>query len=129
MSNIETASPRVKVITSAFYKVDKFSATLRGTIYGKSSNEVSPDGGTYYTQEIGTAFIGDVELNYKLADTLELSVGANNIFDKRPPTVQLSPGRTDFQLVNGGNVIDAPLTFSPYGINGGYYYARMNVSF
>lgn len=27
---------------------------------------------------------------------------------------------------NGSNVLDAPLTFSPYGINGGYCYGRAN---
>ncbi|MGA1799111.1 TonB-dependent receptor [Sphingomonas sp. 4RDLI-65] len=126
VSNIETASPRVKLVTSAFYTLDKFSATLRGTVYGKSSSKYSPDGADYYNQKIGTAFVGDVELNYKLTKELELSIGANNVFDTQPPTVQVL---ADGTIVNGGNVYDAPLTFSPYGINGGYYYARFNVSF
>ena len=128
-ANIETASPRVKVIGSTFYSIDKFSMTLRGTVYGKSASKYSPDGGTFYTQKIGTAFIGDVELNFKATDDLELSIGANNVFNKRPPTLGLVPGTTNNTLVGGGNKLDAPLTFSPYGINGGYYYARMNVSF
>jgi iron complex outermembrane receptor protein len=128
-SNLESASPKTKLIGSAFYTLGQFSATLRGTVYGKSSNFTSPDGGTYYKQRIGTAFIGDIELNYKLTDDLELSAGANNVFNKRPPTVQLVPGTTNLTLVNGGNVLDAPLTFSPYGINGGYYYARVGVKF
>jgi len=128
-SNIETASPRVKVITSVLYSIDKFSATLRGTVYGKSSAQLSPDGGTFYNQTIGTAFIGDVELNYDISPSLGLALGANNVFNKKPPTIPLVPGTTNQTLVNGGNVLDAPLTFSPYGINGGYYYARINVSF
>lgn len=128
-SNLETASPRVKVIAGAFYEVGSFSATLRGTVYGKSSAQASPNGVDFYRQTIGTAFIGDVELNYDLTDSLELSVGANNVFNKRPPTVSLVPGTTNFTLVNGGNVLDAPLTFSPYGINGGYYYARLAFNF
>ncbi|WP_231639382.1 TonB-dependent receptor plug domain-containing protein [Sphingomonas profundi] len=129
ISNLEDASPKVKFIASAFYTLDKFSATLRGTVYGKSSNLASPDGGTFYEQKIKTAFIGDIELNYKLTSNFELSAGANNVFNKRPPTVKLVPGTTNFTLVNGGNQLDAPLTFSPYGINGGYYYARVNFSF
>jgi iron complex outermembrane receptor protein len=128
-ANIETASPKVKLIGSAFYTVGKLSATLRGTMYGRSSSLLSPDGGTYYRQRVGTAYIQDVELNYKLARALEVSIGANNLFDKRPPTVALVPGTTNNTLVNGGNVLDAPLTFSPYGINGGYYYGRINISF
>jgi iron complex outermembrane receptor protein len=128
-ANIETASPRVKVIGSTFYSIDKFSMTLRGTVYGKSSARYSPDGGKFYKQTIGTAFIGDVELNFKATDDLELSIGANNVFNKKSPTLGLVPGTTNATLVGGGNQLDAPLTFSPYGINGGYYYARMNVSF
>ena len=129
ISNIETASPRMKLIGSTFYSIDKFSMTLRGTVYGKSSVKYSPDGGKFYKQTVGSAFIGDVELNFKATDDLELSIGANNVFNKRPPTIGLVPGTTNNTLVNGGNQLDAPLTFSPYGINGGYYYARMNVSF
>jgi iron complex outermembrane receptor protein len=128
-ANIETASPRVKIIGSTFYSIDKFSMTLRGTVFGKSSAKYSPDGGTFYTQRIGTTFIGDVELNFKATDDLELSIGANNVFNKKSPTLGLVPGTTNATLVGGGNQLDAPLTFSPYGINGGYYYARVNVSF
>ena len=29
----------------------------------------------------------------------------------------------------GGNVYDAPLGFSPYGINGGFYYGRVSFKF
>lgn len=128
-SNIETASPRVKVISSVLYTIDKFSMMLRGTVYGKSSAQLSPDGGTFYNQEIGATFIGDIELNYDITPNLGIALGANNVFNKRPPTVPLVPGTSNQTLVNGGNVLDAPLTFSPYGINGGYYYARLNVYF
>lgn len=128
-SNLETASPKAKAILSALYSVGKFSLTARETMYGKTSNFTTPDGGTFYAQKIGTAFLTDLEAKYSISDALEFSVGANNVFNKRPPIVALVPGTTTFQLVNGGNVLDAALTFSPFGINGGYYYARMNVSF
>lgn len=130
-SNLETASPRVKMIGNVLYSLDRFSANLRGTVYGSTSAYTSPDGGTYYNQRIGTAFIGDVELSYKFADLIQLSLGANNILDKRPPTVRIVPGSSGppFTLINGGNVYASPYTFSPYGINGGYYYARLNLTF
>ncbi|MDB5964888.1 MAG: TonB-dependent receptor, partial [Polaromonas sp.] len=129
ISNLEDASPKVKIIASAFYTIDKFSATLRGTLFGKSSNLATPDGGTFYQQDIKTAAVVDLELNYKLLSGLEFSIGANNLFNKRPPIVALIPGTTNYSLVNAGNVLDAPLTFSPYGINGGYYYVRVNFNF
>lgn len=129
ISNLETASPKVKIVGSAAYKLGAFSSTLRGTLFGKSSSYASPDGGTYYKQDIGTAFIVDLDASYTIAHTVTLTIGANNLFNKKPPTVALVPGTTNFTLVNGGNVIDSPLTFSPYGINGGYYYGKISVKF
>jgi iron complex outermembrane receptor protein len=132
VSNIETSSPKVKAIASVFYALDKFSMTLRETVYGKSSVSYSPDGGTFYPQRIGTAGITDVEVNYKLVKGLELSFGANNVFNKKPPTIQVLAATVaggQGTVVNGGNVYDAPLTFSPYGINGGYYYGRLSFKF
>lgn len=128
VSTLQNASPKVKVIASAFYELDRFSATVRGTMFGTTSALTTPDGATPYLQKIGTSALLDLEANYKLTDDLEISIGANNVLNKRPPTIGLIPGST-INLVNGGNQLDAPLTFSPYGINGGYYYARMNISF
>lgn len=127
ISNLETASPKVKIVGAANYSVGAFASTLRGTLFGKSSAYASPDGGTYYKQDIGTAFIVDLDLSYTIAHAVTLTVGANNLFNKKPPTVALVPGTTT--LVNGGNVFDAPLTFSPYGINGGYYYGKVSIKF
>jgi len=129
LSNLESASPKVKVVTSADWSIGGFDTVLRGTLYGDSSNFTSPDGGTYYKQKIGTAFIVDLETSYEIRKTVTLTIGANNLFNKKPPTVALVPGTTNFTLVNGGNVLDGPLTFSPYGINGGYYYGRIGVKF
>ncbi len=131
-SNLTTASPKVKLIGSAFYARDRFSATLRGTVFGTTSAYVSPNGANFYNQRIGAAFIGDIELNYKLTKFLQISAGANNVFNKRPPTYSLLPNPANPSqptVVSGGNVYDAPLGFSPYGINGGYYYGRLNISF
>ena len=139
-SFVQTASPRVKVVGSAFYTLDRFSATLRGTVFGTSSAMFSPDGGTFYTQRVGSAFIGDAEVNYKATHNIEFSIGANNILNKKPPSFACVvttgtqapcsslPAGT-YTLVNSGNVYNAPLTFSPYGINGGYYYGRINLHF
>ncbi|MGK6320298.1 TonB-dependent receptor plug domain-containing protein [Sphingomonas sp. DT-204] len=129
IANLETASPKVKVIGSANYSLGDFAAALRGTVFGHSSTYASPNGGTYYKQEIGTALIIDLDASYTVDETVTFTIGANNLFNKKPPTVALVPGTSDFTLVNGGSVLDAPLTFSPYGINGGYYYGRVSIKF
>jgi iron complex outermembrane receptor protein len=129
-SLLETGSPRVKVIGSLFYTIGKFSLTARETIFGKASADYSPDGGKFYTSKVGTSGITDLEVNYKLLSGLEFSIGANNLFNKKAPTIALlSNGTANPTITNGGNVFDAPLSITPYGINGGYYYVRVNFNF
>ena len=131
ISNLERASPRWKLIAGAFFTSGPLSVTLRETVYGKTAQDVSPDGGTFYRQTVKTAGITDLQVNFKLTRSIELSAGANNLFNKRPPNYRVLPaaGGLTGTVVTGGNIYDSPLTSSPYGINGGYYYGRINFSF
>jgi iron complex outermembrane recepter protein len=126
ISNLERASPRVKVVGSANWTLGRFSVVLRETLYGKSSQDLSPNGGTFYRQTIKTAAITDIEAGFRITDNIDFSIGANNLLNKRPPHVQVLSATT---IADGKNVFDAPLLFSPYGINGGYYYGRINFKF
>ena len=48
------------------------------------------------------------------------------MFDKRPETILPLNATT---LTNGGNIVNAPLSISPYGTNGGFYYTRLSFNF
>ena len=126
ISNLTTASPKEKVSLSALYTTGKWSVNLRETIYGPTSAMYSPDGGTYYKNTVPTSAITDLEVDYRLTHNLTLAAGANNLFNKKPPSVLYLPG---VGITDGGNVYDSPLGISPYGINGGYYYGRVTVTF
>jgi iron complex outermembrane receptor protein len=132
VSNLETASPRYKVALGALFTSGKLTANLRETLYGKTSQLTSPSGAApYYTAHIPTTAITDLELGYEVGP-FTLAVGANNLFDKSPPVTAYVPGTEGNPaptLITGGNVYGAPYTFSPYGINGGYYYGRVTVKF
>ncbi len=41
----------------------------------------------------------------------------------------ISDGAGGVKPADGSNVYNAPLPFSPFGINGGYYYGRVTVTF
>ena len=130
LSLLQDGSPKVKIIGSAFWEIGIFSATLRETFFGTTKELLSPNGGTFYNNRVGPAFITDLELNAKVTKSVQVSFGANNLFNKRPPTVYLVPNGTNRPTISsGGNVYDAPLGISPYGINGGYYYGRINFKF
>jgi iron complex outermembrane receptor protein len=136
-STLEHSSPKFKVIGGAFWSLDQFSATVRETLYGKSYILYSPSGGAigspnYIKNQVGTAALTDIELGYKITKDLKISFGANNLFNKKPPQVALALNQAGVAvptLSTAGNVYDAPDTFSAYGINGGFYYARLDVSF
>jgi len=130
ISDLTTASPKVNVTLGALWQINKWTVNLRERIYGPSSEIVSPDGTgspPNYLDKIGTTGITDLDVSYQVNDHLRLSAGASNLFDHQPPNVLQFPPSGG--LADGSNVYDAPMGFSPYGINGGYYYGKLVYSF
>jgi iron complex outermembrane receptor protein len=132
LSYITTASPRAKAVFGAYWTLNKFSVNLRENVYGKTSEIVSTDGtgnnGT--VAKIGTTGITDIDVGYNVTEAVKISIGANNLFDHKAPTMPNIPnGSGGVRPADGANVYDAPLGFSPYGINGGYYYGRVTYTF
>ena len=129
LSELTTATPKEKVVLGAFYTYSKWTVNLRETLYGESSEIVSPNGtgtGTGATQlKIGVTGITDLDIGYNVSSAIKLNAGANNLFDTKAPGMPNVGGRP----ADGGNVYNAPMGFSPFGINGGYYYGRVTYSF
>ncbi|WP_293902261.1 TonB-dependent receptor [Phenylobacterium sp.] len=132
LSYLTTATPRGKVVFGAFYTLDKFTVNLRETVYGKSSEIVSLDGtgNGGVKARIGTTAITDLDVGYFVTPAIKINIGANNLFDhKAPKTPNIPNGSGGVRPADGANVYDAPLGFSPFGINGGYYYGRVTYTF
>ena len=58
---------------------------------------------------------------------MKVSLGADNLFDVRPDKV--NPITYAASLATGGNGVAVTNNFSPFGINGGYYYTRLTYAF
>ncbi len=133
VSSLTTATPREKVVLGAYYTVGKWSINIRESIYGPTSELVSLDGtggGPTATKvKIDLTGITDLEIGYKITDDLKVNIGANNLFDTRPATVPNTNNGGTLQPADGNNVYGEPAGFSPYGINGGYYYGRVTYTF
>jgi len=139
IAGLTTAAPRAKVVLAAYWTLGRWAVNLRDTIYGVTSEPTSPDGtgsepGQTVLLHSPTTSITDLDISYKLTSYLRLAVGANNLFDQRPPTVPLvattsSSYPSGFRPADGNNVNGEPIQFSPYGINGGYYYVKATVNF
>ena len=74
----------------------------------------SEDGNVY-----GGEFLVDLEAAYNVTEQLQLVLGAQNVFDQTPED---NPGAAS----GVGNKYSQ---FSPFGFNGGYWYARARYDF
>ncbi|WP_158602116.1 TonB-dependent receptor plug domain-containing protein [Pararobbsia silviterrae] len=119
VSNLTTATPRIVVSGSGAYTLGPWRVTLRETYYGKSSQtQWATDYSGYYADNINPAFITDLDVAFKITKNTTIAIGANNLFNKYP--TETNPNaRSNFDLYPH---------LSPFGINGGYYYARLTVS-
>lgn len=136
-SIIEDSSPKWKVIAGATLTSGPLSVTLREAVYGPTSQLTRPSGAYvgpisgYYKAKVGVAALTDLEISYDIITDLTLTVGANNLLNKKPEkvyNVTLANG-TGLRPVTGSNVWNQPYTFGPYGFNGGYYYGRITLKF
>ncbi|OON62152.1 outer membrane receptor protein [Massilia sp. KIM] len=128
ISHLETASPKTRVNLGALWKIGNWTINLREAIFGKSSEMASSDGAVYYKTEIDTTAITDLEVSYQFGKRWTLSVGANNLFNEYPD--QVNPALLAEQRANLDNAaVTIYPSFSPFGINGGYYYARLGLKF
>ena len=86
-----------------------------------------------YDGEVKPTAITDLEASYAFTDNVTFSVGANNLFDKRPEVPELLQGVTipagTSPYVNGSGTYNSYYGHSPYGTSGGYYYARLDFKF
>jgi len=127
-SYLTHAAPKEKIGLSALWNLDAWSVNLRETMYGPTSYYATPDGGTYYNEKVSTAFITDLEIDYHYLESWTIALGANNLFNKYPEAIGVVPGDPT-TLQDGSNIVGAPLSISPYGINGGFYYTRLTFNF
>ncbi|NIJ07157.1 iron complex outermembrane receptor protein [Sphingomonas vulcanisoli] len=122
-SFLTTAQPKLKLIGGVNWKMGPFSVIARETYYARTHAILNDGGGTYTPTHVSAAGITDLEVDYDLTKRITVAGGANNLFNKKPGTEPYIGGET----AGGGVIYNAPLTYTPWGINGGYWYARLTV--
>jgi len=128
ISDLETASPKWRLNLGALWRSGAWTVNLRETIFGKSSEWVQGDNGPYYENTIGIKAITDLDVNYKFSKAFSISVGANNLLNTYPD--KLNPALVaDWRSNLDNSAVQKYPSFSPFGINGGYYYAKANYTF
>lgn len=136
LSDLTTASPRYVINLGARLTLRKLAISLQEQVYGKSSewdgdNGDNPSGKVvYFDSTIGVTPITNLEVGYRLLRHFTVSVGALNLLDRYPNkyNATLLQHYNSFAYGDVAGVFQYPM-FSPFGINGGYYYVRGTVSF
>ena len=128
ISDLETASPKYRINLSALWKKGAWSVYLRETIYGPSSEYGTEDGSTYYKTTITRKAVTDLEVANQVTKSLTVAVGANNLFNQYPNKINSGLLAEERAGLDNAAVTIYP-SFSPIGINGGYYYARVSYAF
>jgi iron complex outermembrane receptor protein len=113
-------TPRDKYILGADWSFNqKLETNLRITRYGKVT-QVSATG-PQFDDTISPKVLVDLDIEYSFTDSAQLTVGANNLFNKYPNVLMTSnQGVTGFSYYN---------PYSPFGISGGFYYSRFTYRF
>ncbi|WAC59907.1 TonB-dependent receptor plug domain-containing protein [Brevundimonas sp. SL130] len=113
---IEEGTPDTKVSAGADWRLQKWAATLRATYYGDVLQPGSVAANDYHT---GEKTVVDLEGRYQLTDRVGLAVGADNLFDEYPEATPAS--------LNSNGVVGYSYS-SPFGFNGRFVYARVNLT-
>jgi iron complex outermembrane receptor protein len=141
-SELTTATPLYVVNLGALLTMDKLTVNLVEKIYGSSSDYENDDGdngpGTpytvcsygacsgkfsYYKDTVGVTAITNLDVGYQFTGHLKLSVGALNLFNRFPNKLNGNILGRENAGADNAAVTQYPL-FSPFGVNGGFYYAK-----
>lgn len=148
--DIEHASPRFRVNLAATINWQKFTLTLRESIYGPQTqvnslagyeqladqlDVIRLGGGDYYKLKIDTMATTGFDLSFKPDEHWTLSVGGDNIFNEYPDKIPSAVWDYDVaNYQNGNNQYIASsnyagFTGSPIGYFGARYYAKLTYRF
>jgi len=136
ISDLTTASPKYVLDLAALWTRDRLSLNVQEQLYGPSSEWESDDGDNpannpeYFLTTVGAAPITNLEVGYQVAEHFRLSAGAKNLFNRYPDKYNgtLLAHYDNFKYSDTLGVFQYPM-FSPFGIDGGYYYVRGALTF
>jgi iron complex outermembrane receptor protein len=133
LSDLYSANPRFVINLGANWTYNNLSVNLVEKIYGPT-HEYDNDSGLNPTgvpenflDYIGVTPITNLDIGYKIAKNWRINVGANNLFNRFPPANNATQIAHYFKADYSTAVQVNPI-FSPFGIDGGFYYGKVTFS-
>ncbi|WP_339860441.1 TonB-dependent receptor [Paremcibacter congregatus] len=120
---IEDALPSTRATMTFSHDVDKFNGILRFNYFGEAYESLFNDS----TLPVATdaLVIVDAQLSYQITESLDVAVGAKNIFNAYPKEWETA----GFSGRDGGFLGAIYPLNHPAGFNGGSYYVRVTANF
>lgn len=125
VSDIENFAPKHRVVLSGAWSLGDLLINARGNYY--SSWSVQND---YPGQVFGAKATADLDVSYTIAENYTITLGANNIFNTKPDRIAPTTANPIFAVT--GSTADGqiyPRSGGPFGINGGFWYARLRIKY
>jgi iron complex outermembrane receptor protein len=123
---MESGQPGEHYILTGTYARGPFSFLTRANWFGEVKSTESPSSACEVAQScLDQTFAGkwlvDVRASWAFTDRIELTVGADNIFDTEPDQ--------QVAATNFNGIFPFSRRTTPFGFNGGFYYASLNMKF
>ena len=113
---LEEAVPRTKINLTNVLTVEDFNFFLRNVYFG----EVTQPSNTLANQEVYSGkVVTDLSVGYNFSESINLTLGANNLFDLYPDRNRIEDNRSSGRF-------DWPRN-AQFGIGGRYLFARLNL--
>jgi len=136
IADIKNLAPHDTAHFSANYSHGKWSLTARENYYGSwidavdygnSDGTAGANGGSL--QVFGAKATTDLVVTYNFAKQFAFTVGANNLFNTFPDKLNAN-SQTIYPITGGGSDGQVyPRPGGPFGMNGGFWYARLQVKY
>lgn len=137
IANLTTLAPKFKFILGGLWSIDAWTINLKEEIYGPTVGYLTPgsgrtanfpvffvvNGANYYQIKTPTTPLTDLDVSYAFTEHVSMTVGASNLTNQTPP---INGVQTNGQPIDSGTQYSQPRSQSPYGINGGFYFGRIN---
>jgi iron complex outermembrane receptor protein len=110
----EEGTPKQKHVLSVDWTQGAYGVTAKATYYG---DVLIPNNAPSLDYHAGAHTLVDLEARYQFPMGLGVAIGANNLFDEYPNATPI--------IVNSNGPIGFP-SYSPFGFNGRFLYARLS---
>lgn len=122
---VRNIAPKHRLNASANYQIGDFTVNARANYFGSWSNLLEYPGQTF-----GAKVVADLDVSYTIAEHYTLTLGANNLFNTYPDKIKATATNPIYALTNSladGQIY--PRSGGPFGMNGGFWYARIRVKY